>query len=177
MNLQTPLALYLYPRVDLGVYCRQDAGFRPGLRKTWWVGTRKHRKGYIDRVCRNSRHRRFAVIQVNVGIRCICILLLSCSSFRGRVRYVSLISLHPPSCMQCFSFPTSRSRTVRTFPPVRLPFLSPVRSPVVRYVSPHPFGDAPGHACSTSCARTTGCLINNHARHRLIIHESSGGPV
>ena len=58
--------------------------------------------------------------------------------------------------------------------------LSPVRSPTVRYLSPHPvrhpFGDDPGNACSTSCARTTGCLINNHARHHLIIHDSSGGP-
>jgi len=30
VTLQTPLALYLFPRVDLGVYCRRDAGFQPG---------------------------------------------------------------------------------------------------------------------------------------------------
>ena len=58
MTLQTPLSLYLFPRVDLRVYFRQDAGFRPDVRKTLWVDTRKHRQGYIDRV---------TVIQVNEG--------------------------------------------------------------------------------------------------------------
>jgi hypothetical protein len=58
MTLQTPLSLYLVPRVDLRAYCQQDAGFQPGFRKTWWVDTRKHRQGYIDRV---------TVIQVNEG--------------------------------------------------------------------------------------------------------------
>jgi len=39
----------------VGVYCRRDAGLRPCLMKTWWVGRRKqHRQVYDGRVYRNS---------------------------------------------------------------------------------------------------------------------------
>ena len=54
-SLKTPLALSLFPGVDVGVHWRRDAGLRPGLMKTWWVGRRKqHRQEYDGRVYRNS---------------------------------------------------------------------------------------------------------------------------
>ena len=49
-SLKTPLALSLFPGVDVGVHWRRDAGLRPGLMKTWWVGRRKqHRQVYDGR--------------------------------------------------------------------------------------------------------------------------------
>ena len=35
----------------------------------------------------------------------------------------------------------------------------------------------PRNASYTSCARTTGCLISNHDRHRLITHDSFPGRI
>ena len=57
LNLQTLLpfrSVCFTVRVDLGVYCRRDAGSRAGLMKTWWVGRRKHRQGCAGRVYGNS---------------------------------------------------------------------------------------------------------------------------
>ena len=52
MNLWIPFDIYLFPRVDWGVYCRWDAEFRPDLIKTGWVVRRKHRQGYTGRFYR-----------------------------------------------------------------------------------------------------------------------------